>query len=527
MALETTDLTHVRNAIPAPMRVQDEFPVSFLSPAPDIERLRTVLFLTTLSDASIPGTDYPLASLLPLGHASFVEHAVQACAAAGLREIDLVCSEHPELLRSLLGDGARWGLRFRWHLARDGATPYGFLRDGLALDAEGTKPDRLLVGHGHQWLDTDVISSLLQADGVAMLLDHEPTWTGWCSLCASEAGSLPLHADAHVLSEWMMRRASRKGRLVQASQHAEPGTAAHLLSQQTRMLQPAALAAAPATWLRKPWGLMSPEAHVHPQAAMRGPVLVGPGCVVNRGATVGPGAALCRDVMLASGAVVQASLVLANTYVSGDLQLEQAVAQGINVQHTAWGVGNTLARRDALLLPLQAAPTRPGMSWGRSLASRIVAAGLGALLLPLWPLLALGALAGGQPAAWRRTLTVQGVDEDQRLRTIELRAAPAAGGCCASGIGFLGALLDVAQGRRRWFGVRPRNPSQWYALRRDWQRLFSGLPVGVFHAPAWSDEAAHEDSEMWAVADAYFAVAGGWRERLRIVLGLLPLRPSR
>jgi hypothetical protein len=222
--------------------------------------------------------------------------------------------------------------------------------------------------------------------------------------------------------------------------------------------------------------------------------------------------------------VVHGSLVLANTYVSGELQLEQAVAQGASVQHTAWNVRNTLPTHDALLLPLQAAPARRGMSLARSAASRAFAAGLGVMLLPLWPLLALGAYVSGQPAAWGRISTVLGLDDSQQLRTIELRTAPADAGWCAPAIGFLGALLDVVQGRRRWFGVRPRNPSQWYALRRDWQRLFSGLPVGVFHAPAWSDDAAHEDSEMWAVADAYFAVAGGWRERLRILLGLLSFR---
>lgn len=481
--------------------------------------VRTVLFFTALSDTSIPGTQYPLASLLPRGHATFAEHVVQACAAVGLRDIELVVSEHPEPLRALLGNGARWGLRFRWHLVRDGATPYGLLREALAGDAA-----RLLVGHGHQWLDAEMLSALLQNDGVAVLLDRDPAWTGWCSLTASEAAGLPAHADAHALADWMFKRAARQGRLVQPAQHAEPGTAAHLLAQQAPMLSAAGVAEAPATWLRRPWGLMSPEAHVHPQALMKGPVLVGPGCVVNRGATVGPNAVLCQDVMLAPGAVVRSSLVLANTYVSGELLLEQAVAQGASVQHTAWDVRSTLPGHDALLLPLQAAPARPGMSLARSLTSRLFAAGLGLFLLPLWPLLALGAWVSGQPAAWQRTRSVLGVDASQQLRTIELRVAPADLGWCAPAIGFLGALLDVAQGRRRWFGVRPRSPSQWYALRRDWQRLFAGLPIGVFHAPAWTDDTAHEDSEMWAVADAYFAVAGGWRERMRILLGLLPFR---
>lgn len=202
------------------------------------------------------------------------------------------------------------------------------------------------------------------------------------------------------------------------------------------------------------------------------------------------------------------------------MTLVNAVAQGACVQHTDWNVRNTLPERDALLLPLQNAPARPGMSWTRAMASRGAALALGLLLSPLWPLLALGSWVRGQPVGWRRATSVLGLDNKQQLVTVELRSAPGAGRCAAA-MGFLGALLDVVQGRRRWFGVRPRNPSQWYALRRDWQRLFSGLPVGIFHAPAWLEGTANEDGEMGAAADAYFAVAGGWRERLRILQGFL------
>lgn len=492
-------------------------PAPSVSPAPDTSDLRVVLFLTALSDDSIPGTDHPLASLLPLGYGAFVEHVVQACAIAGLRDIDLVASDHPELLRSFLGDGARWGLRLRWHLVRDGAAPYGFLRQGL-----GAGPTRLLIGHGHQWLDARAITALLREDGVAVRLDQATAWTGWCSLVSQALASLPAHADAPALNEWMLQRAVRCGQLVQPAQFAEPGNAVNLLAQQARILDDAAMAQGPATWVRKPWGLMSPEAHVHPEAIVQGPVLVGPGCVVNRGAVLGPDAVLCHDVMLASGAVVQGSLVLANTYVSGDLTLIHAVAQGACVQHTDWNVRNTLPSRDALLLPLQNAPVRPGMSWPRAAASRGAAAGLSLLLLPLWPLLALGAWVRGQPVGWRHQRSVIGFDRRQQLRSVELRSATGQGWCAAA-MGFLAALLDVAQGRRRWFGVRPRDHSQWYALRRDWQRLLSGSPVGIFHAPAWLED-ANEDSEMEAVADAYFAVAGGWRERLRILLAAV-VRP--
>jgi hypothetical protein len=78
-------------------------------------------------------------------------------AQAALVDLDIVLSDQPEALRRNLGDGCRWGLRIRWHLAQDPSRPYAFLQSPLLLGAR-----RVLIGHAHALLGA---ASLLRLSG--------------------------------------------------------------------------------------------------------------------------------------------------------------------------------------------------------------------------------------------------------------------------------------------------------------------------------------------------------------------------
>lgn len=475
---------------------------------------RTVVFLTEVSDPSIPDETTRPACLLPMGWASVAERVMISCAEAGLRELDLVASDSPERLRAVLGDGGRWGLRLRWHLARDGRRPYGVLHD-LLRDGG----DQVLIGHAHRWIAVEPLRRLLQANAMAQVVpdantpgegDGETAWAGWASLPARSLQDLSPEADAGELARHLCGPAALTVLPVAPHDSADPGSAGELLALQGRELHEARLKAAPATWIRMPWGLLSPDAHVHPKARLVGPVVVGPGCVVTQGAELGPQVVLSHNVMVADGASLREALVLDNTYVSGEVHLAAAVAGGASVYHDSWGVKNHLPLRDSLLLPLDGSAWR---RWRPSTLARAVAWLVLGLSAPLvWPALV---WRRRQAPAWQTVSVVQGVGRrDGALRLGPVRLPTLGPG---AGLARWGAVLDVAQGRRAWFGARPRTPEAWARLRPDWQTLLADIPVGVFHSPAWQDDEADDPADLLAVADAYFAVSRGWRERLRIL----------
>jgi len=478
-------------------------PVAPPAPAP-----RVVLFMTAPSADDIPAGDVSLGCLLPFGTSSFAERVLDSCAQAGLKDVDLVVSEHPENLRKRLGDGSQWGLKLTWHLAKMTATPYTVLR-GMALPPG----QRVLIGHGQRWVSERIVRALLQQDHVAVHLGDTLAWTGWLSTDSESIRNIPTHADFEMLTAVAMQANPRHELVTGAHEFAQCDSAAELLQAQDMVLQDTAGDTVPASWLRMPWGAMSPYAIVHPQAQMTGPVLVGERCTVGRDAKIGPCTVLSRNVLVAEGAVISHSLVLPKTHVGSQVTLEHVVVQGNVVQNLKWSVRMTLPREDALLTPLfDVADVRS--PW----LARLVALLLFALATPLMGVLVALQALRGKPVGWTtlRAVTKRAEAGDQLCYRQVRQPRPDADGP-GQLLGHGGALLDVFQGRRNWFGIRPREASQWYALSKDWQVLFGRTPIGFFHAPAWTGQQDTDGAESLAAADAYFAIRAGLREYLRIM----------
>jgi hypothetical protein len=470
--------------------------------------LRTVLFATATAAADIPGPpDYP-AALLPLGHCSFIEHALAQLACAGIRAVELVVSARPEALRRLLGNGERWGLSLRWHLARDAKAPYGILRM-FGLEAAPA----VLIGHADRWIAADALAILATGESLLMLRSDPSglAWSGWARTGPAHLSRLCGQEDEAALGAMLAQHQPTLHRL-EPGQCIAARNAAELLQAQRRILQGRHLAEVPASWLRQPWGAQSPDALVQEGAIIQGPVLVGPACMVCASARIGPFTVLSRDIVVSADSLVRDSLVLPHSYVGAGLELDQAIVRGRQVQHLQWSVRTVLPASEGLLLDLsQRSPPRTG--W----LSRGMALSLCLLLLP-W-LLADGAIrrARGLPWRWQSRQVITGQDAGSgQLREQNLRCPVDAELGGASPLARYGSWLDVLQGRRSWFGARPRSLSEWSQLSPDWQLLLASTPVGCLHAPAWSDSQA-ECAEACAAADVFFAVRRSQAEKLRLL----------
>lgn len=488
----------------------DALPVPRCEAASQGEGLRTVLFATTRASADFPvAADHP-AALLPLGCQTFVEHVLDQLAKAAIVDLDVVLCDQPEALRSTLGDGSRWGMRIRWHLAKDPSRPYAFLQSPALHGAR-----RVLVGHAHVLLGALALMRLSGAD--ELLAQACPQagvrWLGWASTAPSRLADIGPHLDEAGLGQALQAQAL-------PVTLAERGSAVTVTSAE-QLLQASFGEASerlgsegPAAWIRRPWGLMSPEARVHPQATLLGPVVVGPGCIVEADARVGPEVVLSRDVVVSGGTRIERSVVLAHTYIGADLELSGTIVHGNRIRHVRLGVEAAPAAADALLADLT-----PAGGAENSLAAR----GLAVLaLVPVAPALALHrawrALTERAPD-WTLRTVVTGRDAvTQKLQMTQLRCARQPDALRPSPWVTLAGLLDVAAGRRQWIGMRPRSRSQWYALQPEWQDILIGARVGLLHAPAWAAEAPLHQ-EACAAADVHLAVQPRLRRLRSVSLG--------
>ena len=472
-----------------------------------IAGLRTVLFATATAPQDVPVADDFPAALLPLGCKAFVEHALEQLSNAGVRQIDLVVSSRPEEVRRLLGNGERWGLQLRWHLVKESSTPYGVLTS-LGLE----QAERVLIGHADRWIADDALASLLQRDQVLTLANDGVKWAGWGCATQHLLGAISPFSNEAALGSLMCNMATEL-LVLESDQFIAVHTAAQLLEAQRIALTGELMDQVPATWLRAPWGAYSPDAVVQVGALIEGPVLIGPGCLVASGARVGPFTLLTSDSVISANSTVRHSVVLAHTYVGEGLELDEAVVNARSVQHLRLGVRTVLPSSEGLLLDL-----KPGQRIGTSWSARFVAALTCAALFP-WLMVDAG--LRGSRLRWSRRLVVSGQDtEGGQLRLQSLRCANSTGRGMGHVLAHYGALLDIAAGKRSWFGARPRSQSEWYALSRDWQLLLANTPVGCLHAPAWS-EGQGESAEAQAAADVFFAVNQSLIQRIRLLFANL------
>ena len=450
-----------------------------------------VIFATprVASDLPLP-EDHPTA-LLPLGCQTLAEQLMAHLAQAAILDVELVACDQPEALRALLGDGSRWGLRLHWHLMKDPAHPYAVL-DRLAL--RGAR--RLVLGHADRC--PPVATLLRLAQGEQWLVrageGQAPAWSGWGSVVPQRLPASCAGLDAAALDA-LARAGGWPLRLHGGDEGLALDSADALLQAQAEADE------VPASWIRRPWGAMSPLAHVDERATLVGPLRIGPGCVIERGAQLGPRVVLGRDVVVSAGTRLDHCVVLPGSYIGAGLTLSHAVVNGPRVRHLRWGVESRMAEADALLLDLAPRRAARGSAAGRALAAlALLAVGPALLAHRAWR-----ALRGRAPD-WALRPAVSGpVDGRPGLGEVPLRRATPGAARGAHAWALAAGLLDVLLGRRAWIGVRPRSAGEWYALRPEWQRLLAGRPIGLLHAPAWSDDPALH-AEACAAADVFASV---------------------
>jgi hypothetical protein len=468
---------------------------------------RVVLFTTAVQHIDIPGDDNVLACLLPLGSATFIQRVLDSCALAGVSEVDLVVSEQPEMLRKILHDGGPWGIRLNWHYAKDTASPYKVLR-GMGLHAT----DRVVIGHAHQWVASRVIRELMRATGVALNVGDALLWAGWFSTDVSQVFALSPNEDYASLAMHVKNMGRVRCVIATNVECAQVLGADELLRAQKNALDGSQESAIPASWRRFPWGAASPDAVIDANAKIEGPVLIGPGSMVEGGAELGPDTVLARNVIVARGAKVRNSLVMSNTYVGGQITLENSLAQGNSIQSLKWSVRNVLSTSDALLTSL-----RPSHTTHTPAISRFMAGILATLMLPPFVVCVLAQRLSGGASLWKSVNVVKArLKRENNLECVTVRLA-CDNRVLSRIVALYGGLLDIIQGRRNWFGLRPRRKSEWYALGRDWQTLFGRTAIGLFHAKAWEEGVESLNLEADAAADAFMAVQSTLTGRIHAV----------
>jgi len=124
--------------------------------------MSTILLANRLAPELSPLTELICAALLRVAGKPLLIHAIESIAAARLTDIIVVVSPFADHVEKMLGDGARWGMRFTYCKARGDECPDGLIRGFDASSSEG-----LLVVRG------EILRTPIVAEFVARAISTE------------------------------------------------------------------------------------------------------------------------------------------------------------------------------------------------------------------------------------------------------------------------------------------------------------------------------------------------------------------
>lgn len=228
----------------------------------------------------------PLSNLRLLG-GSLVEHWLGHLAVLGANEVLILASDRPEQVRTLTGDGARWGLR---------AEVVPQIRELTPAAARA----KYRAGQDEAWLP---------APDDATSMDHLPRAPRF-PLFASYAGAFA------AVQNWLLQAVTAPDRV--GVREFKPGV-----------------------WV----GL---GARISPKAELRAPCWVGENVFVGAQTTIGPDAILESDSFVECGAKIERSLIGAETLVGEFTEICDSIALGSILVN--WRLDSTVEVPDEFLL---------------------------------------------------------------------------------------------------------------------------------------------------------------------------------
>jgi hypothetical protein len=453
------------------------------------------------------------AGLRPLLDRPFLQHVVERLVDRGARVLEVVACDAPEALRQVLGDGRRWGVTVRYHLARDGRRPLGAVKRAVLGETEPV----LLARADRLWEVARDDAPATPAVYCVAAPGNGPGGLEWAGLAVLPPATM-LEADDELplesLGRWLVRVGFHKGAIRGATLTASCDTTAAWLSAQDALLRGrlsgllfGGREVEPGVWLSR-------NVSLAPSARVEAPVYVGEDCRIEGNTVLGPGTVVGAGSVVATGASLARTLVLPGSYVGESVSLEDAVAGHGVVLHGRLGVAAEV--RDPHLLG--AVAVKPGRSRvGRSILR--LAAGL--LLVPAAPLVA-AALAtlratGRGRLASREIVRLPAPPEPRawlRARVFDVEApAPS---LAARVVRAAANLLALAQGRLDLVGVTPRTPGEIESLPPSLREVYLRGRVGVV-TEASATLGPGASAEETLAADLAYLVSRSARRDLGII----------
>src|SRR5271163_1364248 len=443
--------------------------------------------------------------LFPLGDRPILHHVVDFLAGQGVRRFEFVLGHLPEKIEAYLGDGARWGASFEFHLLQSTSDPLRLVETIAAgLD------DAIILGSGISLPEFQPAAGA----GPTLYVDDAGIWTGWAlfprgsqlfpelRLCASgerlnDDGAFSLAVVQRQLSFANVQQLLR-------SQN-------DILTGEFRGSEIGGRQTEPGIWVSR-------NVSLHPTVELKPPVYIGPNCKIEAGVRIGPSVVIGEGCIVDEHSSVANSLVAPGTYIGQGLELHHVIVDRNRLINTS--LETSLLVSESFLLSGLARQKKPRLL--RRLTSKLGAIALFLLPLPIAVLTALFLLLSGKAKfTWEQAVSIPASHaphmwKEHRYPSLRLQESTIAGWWIYFVAEVWPGLIAVLNGNLFLVGVKPRSRQEVEKLSSDWRSLYLSSKGGLITEAFVMFGRKPNEDELYT-AEAYYSAVQSVRHDLKLL----------
>lgn len=228
-----------------------------------------------------------------------------------------------------------------------------------------------------------------------------------------------------------------------------------------------------------------------------GPVLIGAHSFVHSRSSLGPNVVAGDHCYIDRGAKLSEVLIMPGTYVGESVRINRMIIDGNRLIDP---LTSEVTHVDSSQVVSRLASEGPWTALTVGIG-RLMAVLVSLLALPLFPLVLVACLLENWRAPFRFTVRDASAKTGGSFRTIE-------GATSIPLLCHLTWLLAVAAGHLRWVGVRPLRARKIGDFERSWEKVRQDAPNGLVGPAQWAFLGGADETEC-RLADSLFAVQKG------------------
>ena len=467
--------------------------------------------------------------LLPLGDRPAIQHIIESLVAQGITSIELIVGYAPEQVEALLGNGDRWGCKFRYHVAVQSERPYRSLKlipeiktepwvfihsehyPCLALPFKPVDKPILYYGTAQTYSNDrdDQISN-----------DEADTWKGTAVFPPDYVNEAFINQTPEELHAYLEKLVSNKeATVISTTEWMDASTPGALLESQSRLLERKLDGLMSSGTERQPGVWISRSVVIHPTVELIGPLYIGPNSRLNRGVKLGPNVVISGECIVDTDTMIEQSLVTTGSYIGEGLELNNVIVDHnllINVR-----LGTSINIHESFLLD-DLKQKRPN-NWFGSVMQAILAIMLILLFLPI-SILSFLYFYLVRRFSFTSVQMVR-LPAQESLLADRSYALPCLGadawsmqrpaGWNAFLRQMLPGLFAIVTGRLGFVGLPPRPAEEIKRLPLEWRSMYLKNRAGLITEASVALADIEDETQLY-FADAYYTARRNWLHDLRL-----------